>query len=151
MQIISSWVPYTVGDHPGNDFSDSYYFASQQLRGQGTWTHDCRTDSVQLQPADIVIAGTDGLWDAVHFFGGAGHRTRQLVHDSYLVEQLDPGQLAEKLLLRAWGAVQEARSGANLEIVPPFMQEVYKRKQQHRMPVMPEDDIAVVVSYVLQA
>lgn len=144
-------MPYDSKDHPGNDFSESYYVASRQLRGQGTWARDCHTATVLLQPSDIIVAGSDGLWDAVHFFGQSGLATRQLIRSLYLGEQLDPGQLAERLLLRAWGAVQEARSSTIMEHLPPFMEEVYQTRQQRRFPVMPEDDIAVVVSYVLQA
>jgi hypothetical protein len=144
-------MPYDARDHPGNDFADSYHIASRQFRSTGTWERDCHTATVLLQPSDIIVAGSDGLWDAVHFFGQSGLATRQLVRQLYIGEQLDPGQLAEQLLLRAWGAVQEARSSTIIEQVPPFMEEVYQAGQQHRVPIMPEDDIAVVVSYVLEA
>ena len=121
------------------------------MRGQGTWARDCCTDNILLQPSDIVVAGSDGLWDAVHFFGQSGLATRQLVRSLYLGDQLDPGQLAERLLLRAWQCTQDARSNPMVEQLPPFMEEAYRRRQDQRFPVMPEDDIAVVVSYVLQA
>jgi hypothetical protein len=124
VQVISNWMPYNSRDHPGNDIAESYYVASRQLRGQGTWACDCHTTTVLLQPSDIIVAGSDGLWDAVHFFGQAGLATRQLIRSLYLGEQLDPGQLAERLLLRAWAAVQEARSSTIIEQVPPFMEEV---------------------------
>lgn len=151
MQVISHWMPYGARDHPGNDLSESYYIASRNLRSQGTWATDCYNDNVLLQPADIIVAGSDGLWDAVHFFGQSGFTTREFIKGWYMEEQLDPGQLAERLLLQAWTNTQEARSSSILDQFPPFMEEVYRRRQAHRFPIMPEDDIAVVVSYVLQA
>jgi hypothetical protein len=116
-----------------------------------SWAHDSHIAEVGLQPSDIVIAGTDGFFDAVQVFGAKGLSTRQYVRELYLENQLDPGQLAEKLLLRAWNKVQECRNLAPDAIDTPFFDQVRKQGLTSKIWSMPEDDIAIVVSYVLQA
>lgn len=128
--------------------------ASIDLAGElhvASWAHDSHSADIDLRPSDLIIAATDGFFDAVHIFGSEGLSTRQYIRDLYLENQLDPGQLAEKLLLRAWNQVQNCRNLRPEEIDTPFFTEVKRAKLLKKFPYMPEDDIAVVVSYVLQA
>ena len=116
-----------------------------------SWAHDSHSADIHLQPSDLVIAATDGFFDVVHIFGSEGLATRQFIREGYLEYQLDPGQLAEKLLLRAWTQAQSCRHLRPEKIDTPFFNEVRRADLLNKFPYMPEDDIAVVVSYVLQA
>lgn len=116
-----------------------------------SWAHDSHSAEIHLQPSDLVIAASDGFFDVVHIFGSKGLGTRQYVRELYLENQLDPGQLAEKLLLRAWNQVQSCRNQRPEDIDTPFFAEVRRAGLLKKFQYMPEDDIAVVVSYVLQA
>jgi len=116
-----------------------------------SWAHDSHTAEIRLQPSDLIIAATDGFFDVVHVFGSKGLATRQYIRELYLENQLDPGQLAEKLLLRAWNQVQSCRSMRPENIDTPFFAQVKRADMLGKFQYMPEDDIAVVVSYVLQA
>lgn len=106
--MISHWRPYDRRDH-ARHFFGTLITASNDLCSSlpvASWAHDTTTAEIRLLPSDIVIAATDGFFDTVHMMGAAGRDTRQFVRDAYLEEQLDPGQLAERLLLRAWKTVQ---------------------------------------------
>ena len=208
MQVLSSWRPYERSDH-AKHFFGTLITASNDLSAVlpvASWARDTSKHEIVLQPSDLVIAGTDGFFDAVHILGLKGLDARRFVRQAYLEEQLDPGQLAERLLLRAWKTVQvrslpvhtnfnvcglvqatrhtcavlqavcnrlvsgecsvysmtrtrhgctawlqDARGLNPEQIDTPFCNEVLRAGATDRYANMPEDDIAVVVSYVLQA
>ena len=154
MQVISSWRPYDPEDHPHPRLFDSSLVVSSPDVAAAmppmSWSRDAVAATIDLQPSDVVIAATDGFFDAVHVFGSRGLETRRFVRGAYLDEQLDPGQLAERLLMRAWHAVQDARVQPLGAVDTPFCERVRQERMEGKHPFMPEDDIAVVVSYVLQ-
>ena len=151
MQVVSGWRPYDPHDH-SRAFYGTLITASNDLVNAvpvASWRHDTTAAEIRLQPSDVVIAATDGFFDAVHVTGPEGAATRAFVRAAYLEKQLDPGQLAEQLLLRAWNAVQGAKGRALRDIDTPFCREAERVGCQGKFPFMPQDDIAVVVSYVL--
>jgi hypothetical protein len=108
LQVVSQWRPYDRRDH-ARSFYGTLITTSTDLAASlpcASWAHDATTAEIELRPRDIVIAATDGFFDAVHVFGPAGAEARRFIRTACLEEELDPGQLAEKLLLRAWKAVQ---------------------------------------------
>jgi serine phosphatase RsbU (regulator of sigma subunit) len=141
-------------DH-SRDFNSTLVCASPHAGAPAnaitSWRADAHRAEIELRPSDIVIAASDGFFDAVHVSGTAGLEARRDIRQAYLNDQLDPGQLAEKLLLRAWNAVQRCRELPPAQIRTPFFEEARRVGRQERFRQMPEDDIAVVVSYVLQA
>lgn len=115
LQVVSEWRPYDRRDHMRH-FYGTFVAASPDLQATvpvASWAHDTTTADLRLRAGDIVVAATDGFFDAVHVHGGAGAPARRFVRAAHVQEQLDPGQLAERLLLRAWHAVQ-ARSPSAL-------------------------------------
>lgn len=107
-QVISHWRPFDSRDHARNFFGTLITASNDlsDLMPVASWARDTTSDEIRLSPSDVVIAATDGFFDAVHILGPKGLATRQFVRNAYLEEQLDPGQLAERLLLRAWKVVQ---------------------------------------------
>jgi hypothetical protein len=152
VQIVSDWRPYDPRDHARN-FYGTLIMASNDLADAvpvASWAHDTTSVDICLRPSDVVIAATDGFFDAVHVMGTKGAATRAFIRNACLEKQLDPGQLAEQLLLRAWREVQDSKQLPFAQIDTPFCNQVARVGVQDRFPFMPEDDIAVVVSYVLQ-
>ena len=116
-----------------------------------SWQRDSLNSAIPLEASDIVIAATDGLFDALHIFGPRGLETRRFIRVKYFNDQCDPGFLAEHLLMMARKNVFACRGKAPQDMDTPFMLEAIRRGEKDKFQKMPEDDIAVVVSYALSA
>lgn len=118
---------------------------------QASWSRDCTDSIVHLQPSDILIAATDGLFDALHIFSPPGLESRRFIRKQYFEQQCDPGHLAEQLLVRARTAVYACKRLRMEDMNTPFAREAVRNDLTAKFNnQMPEDDIAVVVSYALQ-
>jgi len=149
--VVSTWRPFFQKDADVFQASNLCCSADLAARVQPAPWRDALRAEVALRPADVVIAATDGLFDALHVFGARGAAVRQFVRQRYLREGCDPGLLAEQLLIMARKTVVACRGRTPAAVDTPLMLEAARCGALAAFPQMPEDDIAVVVSYTLPA
>eukprot|EP01025_Chloroclados_australasicus_P064218 TRINITY_DN8552_c0_g1_i1.p2 TRINITY_DN8552_c0_g1~~TRINITY_DN8552_c0_g1_i1.p2 ORF type:complete len:165 (-),score=18.93 TRINITY_DN8552_c0_g1_i1:825-1262(-) len=145
MLIVSPWKPYQDQSDHIRGLNTTSYLASPDLqpRISGVNPNRAAKTSINVRSGDIIIAGTDGFFDAVFLHGREGVEMRRQIRRKAITQQCDPGMLAEEL---AAAALKVSMSSIKKDC--PFNYEARRRKEHREIKA---DDVAIVVAYVLQA
>lgn len=101
MTLQSAWRPFRrEGDHPNGRHS-ALYLASPAVAKMIGSAHAAEPDAdvltAHVAPGDVLIFGTDGLFDSVELAGDRGGPYRELVYKRAVQEQCAPEALAKEL------------------------------------------------------
>eukprot|EP01026_Neomeris_dumetosa_P081377 TRINITY_DN9138_c0_g1_i1.p1 TRINITY_DN9138_c0_g1~~TRINITY_DN9138_c0_g1_i1.p1 ORF type:complete len:419 (+),score=75.07 TRINITY_DN9138_c0_g1_i1:75-1259(+) len=144
MLVVSPWKPYQDARDHIRGLNTTTYLASPDLqpRIQGENPNRASKTHIVVRSGDIVIAATDGFFDAVFMHGKEGQEMRKRIRKR-ATQECDPGRLAEELAASALSiSMSQFRKDC------PYNLESKKRKEGRELKA---DDVAIVVAYVLQA